>query len=416
MAWQKHVSTTPGECLWVWKALTSRGEAVCGFLAGPDAESVHDTLVHQNLFPVCVRRRRRQPRQKRIPEKDILDLFRQMLHLAEAGIPLFRWMEILAHHTRGHPLELRLLQVRDSIRQGHPLSTALGMLDARAAKPLIRALVRHGEHTGQMTDALRAVVENLVWQQDTRHAWASKTRYPLFLCLTMAGVLLVFSEILSPRWALLLQTPGIPLSFWTRSIMVFLELWPRILAVTGIAGGLAMVWSTLKTGHPFRLLARSAPFVRDLVIIKNLRDWTQVLSLCLGNRMPLPETLDLARMMAEPPLDAVCLPIRHNLKQGMKLGDAMAVDPVLPGHPAVPRIIVRMVQAAEYGQNLDQCFRTLTRILEETLNQTLTRRLQWLEPLVLVLMTLVTGALVTGLLYPLWNSAALDGVFSGNGF
>lgn len=153
---------------------------------------------------------------------DAKDLSAFLLHLAaylEVGLPL---MDALRdYHDPARPaLEAAVGDLAFRLASGQSLSEAMAAYPMLFA-PVHVAMVRAGETTGRMNEAIRAVIKLVEWEAAFKAQVRDAATYPLILLAVITLIVLLVSTFTLPAIMRLLVELNIPLPLVTR-VFLFL--------------------------------------------------------------------------------------------------------------------------------------------------------------------------------------------------
>ena len=109
--------------------------------------------------------------------KDIAFFFRQFATMQNAGVPINQSLDTLANQSRDPRLQPVVAQVRDSVRMGHSVSSALERYPD-AITPVMISVIRVGEEGGFFADALGMVADYIDREIKLRQMYQRATFYP----------------------------------------------------------------------------------------------------------------------------------------------------------------------------------------------------------------------------------------------
>lgn len=235
---------------WQYTAAAPDGRLRRGTLRTSTRAGASELLEAEGLTPVDITIAPDLP-PRAIPLRDATALFQSLSTLVQAGLPLERALAA-TEEIVGRELTASLGQCRNALAQGLSLADALGQMDRPAPTSAI-ALVRAGERTGRLGDALAAVAAMLEQQADLRARMSHALAYPFLLAVTGTVSIAVITTVVIPRFAALLDEAGQALPPATAALLA-ISLWARswwwavlLLVVAGLL--LVRRWRSTASGR-----------------------------------------------------------------------------------------------------------------------------------------------------------------------
>ncbi len=399
-----------------YKALTPDGKVSKGILEGESERQVRSVLRQRQLKPIEV-----------LPARAGLALFnssaiafggqglraaelalftRQLATLLLAGVPLDEALGATARQTSTPRIKSLLLQVRAKVVSGHSLAASLADFPD-AFSDLYRAMVRAGEHAG----LLGAVLDQLADHIERRHHLQQQVQmallYPATLLVVALGVIALLMGLVMPELLALFQRTGSELPVLTRGLIAvsgFVTGWWWLLLLAAIALPLGArqllrieVWRLRRDAFVLRL-----PLVSRLLLAADTARFAATLSILSASGVALVDALAIAagvmgnrvlRQRTEQTVIAV--------QEGGSLAQA------LDACGFFPPLLTQMVASGESSGTLDALLKRAAAAQERELELTLNGLMKVLEPLIIVTMAIVVGAIVLAVLLPIMQMNTL---------
>lgn len=323
--------------------------------------------------------------------------FRELALLLHTGLGAAESLYLLAEEASGEAALLKAM--------GRAMDEGLPLSEAMAEFPVFdTGMVRTGEKTGRLEEALEFLAEHYEQQQRTNHLLKTALAYPctvLALMLVVIGVLLV------------------------KVLPVFDSVYASLgSGLTGIAGGLLRLGEVLEKALPVLLavLLAAAVFVLLFVLWGGFREtitalrrkrfgdrgilksfnnarFARALSMGLGSGMLPEEAVELAgSLLADvPEASRRCGIAEMQLKNGAGLSDAL-LEAQLLGAP-----MARMLSVGLRGGRGDSVMAGIARKMEEEARQELETRIGKIEPLLVTAASVLVGGILLAVMLPLMN-------------
>lgn len=399
-----------------YKALTPDGKVSKGILEGESERQVRVALRQRQLQPIEVTPARGLAHvvlpgkvtfgRSTLGAAELALFTRQLATLLLAGVPLDEALGATARQTRTARIKSLLLQVRGKVVAGHSLASSLADYPD-AFSELYRAMVRAGEHAGLLGKVLDQLADHI----ERRHHLQQKVQmalvYPCTLLVVALGVIALLMGLVMPELLALFRRTGAELPLLTRGLV----------AVSGFVAGWWWLLLLVAVLLPFgarRLLRDEAwrrrrdavllrlPLAGRLLVAADSARFAATLSILVTSGVALVDALAIAagvmgnrilRQRTEQTVTAV--------QEGGSLAQA------LDACGFFPPLLTQMVASGESSGTLAALLQRAATAQERELELTLNALMKVLEPLIIVTMAIVVGAIVLAVLLPIMQMNTL---------
>ncbi|HBP37845.1 MAG TPA: hypothetical protein DD640_03730 [Clostridiales bacterium] len=342
-----------------------------------------------------------------VPEKkvklestELAWLCEQVALVQKSGIPLPEGIDLLAE-SADLPRQASVLHgLSREMRQMLPLSEAMENLDA--FPPYLIRMTKIGEMSGNLDDVMTNLADFYARDAELRKKVRSALIYPSVLLLMMLGVIIllvarvlpVFSEILASFGG---SMPGFSqglLSFGTFVSRQSFWLLPLLIAlVTAL-----VLW--LRRSIRGRRLVDQARLKLPVLGPLYKRIYTSRFSISLSYLLRSGIDLDTALTMTEAVMDntlvsekiAAC---RQKIRKGSDTFTALQETELFP------RLFIRMLSLGNRTGEMDAVMQKISRAYESEVDSRLSRLTGIVEPLLVVILSLIVGAILLTVMLPL---------------
>lgn len=327
-----------------------------------------------------------------------------IVHLAsyiEGGVPILAALEDFRMPEKPK-LDSAIQDIRRRIEGGSSLSDALES-QSGLFEPLQVSMIRAGESSGHLDEALLEVVKLVEWEEEFAGQVKQASTYPLIVLGMIGLIILIVSIFALPGIIKLLEEFHVPLPLPTRIFMGFgrfMASWGW-LAVLGPAAaillfrislrdpGMRLWWDTRVLGMPVigpvalklgmsRFAAFfSAQYRAGIPMIQLLRDCEGV----TGN----------ARLGVS---------VRA-IREGVEAGERIAVMAASVGF--FPALVVRMLAIGEETGQLERTLGKVTSYFDAEVRAEVKRFFQLLEPALLVFLAAIVIFVAISILLPIYT-------------
>jgi general secretion pathway protein F len=397
--------------LYRYKALNNRGETLDGQMEAASDGEVVLRLQEQGHLPIEARLASEAGgegawkalfKPKPFAGQRLVQFTQQLATLLGAGQPLDRALTILLELPEDEAARRTINDIRDAVRSGTALSTALERQHGTFSRLYIN-MVRAGEAGGSLHDTLQRLADYLERARALRGRVVNALIYPAIL-LAMVGLSLLFLlGYVVPQFATMYESLDATLPFFTKIVLgigLFVrDYWILLVAVPA----LALWWLDRKLREPaFRaafddwLLRQkiAGPLVAKLETARLMR----TLGTLLKNGVPLLVALGIGRnVLGNRALSADVEAAANDVKNGVGLSSALAKG------KRFPRLALQMVQVGEESGELDSMLLKTADTFDQETGQALDRMLAAMVPVITMLLAGVVMVVILAVLIPIYD-------------
>ncbi len=341
-----------------------------------------------------------QRRQRRSRRVRVADLWESLVTLLAVGMPLDAAVAHLAEAPARPRAERRMLAaVAVAVRQGRTLAEACtdhpGWFD-----PVDAAMLRAGQHSGQVPAALQALAADHHQAAGSQHRLIVAMTYPAILLVAALGVVAFISSTTLPRLLAMLREARVAepvLSVVVMHLGTFLVEWGVVLVPVLIAVGI-LSGRTLRRVDPTSAIGRwwcGTPIARALMRAR-VAEVAGTLSRLQASGVPLTEALSVtAQAAGDPDLARVLDEAAAAVRRGDRLSASLATSSLLePDFAQLLRLGEQSGDLAAVLARLAERYRAEARRSGERLAAVL-------EPVAVVIMAVLIGTVVMAAVLPL---------------
>jgi general secretion pathway protein F len=396
--------------LFRYKALSAAGEALDGQMEAASADEVITRLQDQGHLPVEARRADQAGgdgigalfKRQEFGSEQVLQFTQQLATLLGAGQPLDRALGILLDLPDTPGARRVVERVREAVRGGTPLSTALEQQHGPFSRLYVN-LVRAGEAGGNLHESLRRLADYLERSAQLRSRVINALIYPVILVVLVFASVSFLLAFVVPQFQTLFESMDAQLPWYSAMVLQVSMLvrgwwWALLLALAGVAA-----WLYARFNDPAARRALDArvlgwKFPGELIAKLDTARLARTLGTLVRNGVPLLTALNLARpVLSNRVLADAIEAAAEDVKTGSGLGYAMARQ------KCFPRLAVHMIQVGEESGELDAMLLKAADTFDQETANALDRLLAALVPALTVLMTLVVGAIMVSVLLPIYD-------------
>ena len=382
-----------------YEAVDANGRTLKGELEAPSAAEVVRRLSQDGQTAINVSERKPQALpalRRRLRGADVVVAFHELATLLQSGVALG---DAVVAQSRGsyHPtLAAAFDGIARDLMRGHSFLEAIRASDL-PLPDYVYHLVEAGEMSGRLPQSLREGVDQMTYDQRVTSEIRGALTYPAILVLSsIVAVVLVFVFVV-PKFSNLLEG-GNELPLFSEIVLrtgvwfndnTWLIVGVAVAAVLGLAAALQRksVRARLLDG-----LAR-VPDLSSWLSENDTAKWASVMAAMLASRVELIDALDLASRG-----------VRISRRLGMlerAVGDVKsgnALSAALEKQGALTPTGYNLIRVGEQSGQLTEMMRALATLYEENSTRRMKRALALIEPLAILLIGSVLGAIMIAII------------------
>lgn len=347
---------------------------------------------------------------KSVKVRSLAIFARQFATLIASGMPMLRSLHTLEEQTEDEMMRKAIASLRQDVEAGSSLAQAMesqpGVFD-----PLFRAMVRAGESSGRLEDALERTASQLERLDALRRQVKSALSYPaivfafaiLAMMAVVAFIVPVFVGIFEEMAA---ETPGmsaeLPLPTQiTVSISDFITgRWYLLFPMIGLAAYGFVRWKKTDTGRRQwdRIKLRMPVHIGDVVHKVALARWSRTFAGTVASGVPM---LQAIRVAGETAGNAVIQDAMDDVYDSVRRGGTIAKP--LMDNPAFPPMVAHMVSVGEDSGQLETMLEKIADFYETEVDAKVKALTSLIEPVMIAVVGAGVGFIVISMYLPIFS-------------
>jgi len=384
-----------------------------GIIEGNTQEEAIRKVQQQGLFIVSITRSKeeaaataklRKAAHGGIKLSDLATFARQLSILLDAGVTLLRSLEIVSVQVESRHLQDILKRVTKNVEGGLSLTEALAKYP-KIFDSMWIGLIETGEASGN----LAGVLDKLAYYLEMRMEFVSNVVtalvYPIVLFVAAIGALFFFTVFIIPKFAEIFDQFDITLPILTQFMFKFGGFLQNniVWVVVGIVAaifGFDFYRKTPIGKATLDNLTLKLPVLKKFFYTSALEKFASEATILLESGVPIVYALEVTqRSLSNVVLKSVIGHVKEKVKGGSSLSDQLAITGFFPP------MIIEMVRVGEEVGNLPEMFGKISTHYQKELATSVKRFVSMFEPLMIVFMGGVIGAIVISLFMPLFQIA-----------
>jgi type IV pilus assembly protein PilC len=337
------------------------------------------------------------------------DLITFCLHLAQvtrAGISLLDGLVDLVDEVENARFRVILGAVVSAIQSG------TGLADALAAYPKVFdgtfiALVRAGEHSGNISETFQKLADSLKWRDELRSSFKKLLIYPAFGLTVITGVFLFLMIYLVPQLSGFIRSmSGGNLPLQTQILLgisnFLVNHWWVLLAVPaaiGISFALVMRYASEALRTDLDRLKLRLPLIGATLQKIALARFASTLGMLYASSIPVLAALELSAGAAGNRAISQAV-----IRAQVKIAEGMTIAESFGSAELFPKLVIRMLRIGESTGELDGALANVSYFYDREIADSIKSVQALVEPVLTVFMGAILGWLILSMLGPLYDT------------
>ena len=341
---------------------------------------------------------------KRVSNRDVVILSRQIATLFEAQVSALRVFRLLAAEVDNAYLSEILTQVADDLQGGSPISKAMAR-HPKVFSNFYVNMVHAGEESGKLSDTFGYLADYLDRTYEVQSKAQNALIYPAFVIGVFVIVMALMLTMVIPRISQILVESGQDIPLYTKIVIGLSD----FLVSYGFFILLALVvaavfgYRSLETPSGrlfFDRFKLDFPYLGDLYQKLYLSRIADNFATMLVSGVPVVESVEItASVVGSATYERILLESGEAVKGGSSISDAFGA------HPEIPGIMTAMIKVGEETGELGNILTTLAKFYRREVTNAVDTLVDLIEPLMIVLLGLGVGTLLASVLIPIYNLA-----------
>jgi general secretion pathway protein F len=384
-----------------YSALSSLGQSVSGELIAEHERAALRELKRRGLTPLSLAIAARARRQllswtRQASAEDHIRLANELAVLVEAGVSLSEAIDIATRSPVYNIFGDALGGLGRDLRRGMSVPDAV-RANITTFPVYVYQLLEAGNQTGMLTGALKDASLQMQFDERVRKDIRNALIYPMFLIAMGTTATLFIFLFVVPRFAGMMKGRLQLMPPFSRGIfLVGMFLRDNIVPVVGLGfvlvAALVLLLRRPSVRARLRELAVRLPVLGNMLVEAEAGRWTAMLATLLRNRVPLVQSLSLARdsLLLES-FKAQLAQVERAVRGGSGLGAALA------DYRIFDESLVNLINVGERSGRLADMLKSAAHLAEQKGRDRIKRLMALLEPVSILVIGCMIGVIVISL-------------------
>lgn len=340
---------------------------------------------------------------QRVKPRELVIFSRQFATLVEAQIVLLEALRTLSDQTDNPYFKEKLSDIANEVEGGSLLSDALKK-HPKIFSNLYVSMVKSGEVSGNLHQALRNVAENLEYRYSLNSKIRSAMMYPIVVLIAFVIIAVIMFGFVMPKIVAVLQDLNAELPLITRMMIAV----TNNFKVYGLIGGLIILTIIVGLIYYFRthrgrktwaVFQLKLPLFGGLLTKIYLARFSENISTLTASGLPILHALKVsAEVVGNLVFEKIILEAREAVRGGSTIASAMQ------NHKEVPMMVTNMIKVGEKTGRLDLVLKKMAKFYKEEVDTIVTNLTTLIEPIMIIILGIGAAILVISILMPIYNS------------
>lgn len=391
--------------LYQYQYLDIQGKKRSGMIEAQGDREAKEKLREQGLIVTKLASKAKVKGKQNLKGDNLLAFTVQLSQLVNAGVPLYESLVAIEEQSRNESYHRIVLSLCEQIKSGFSLSVAMGNY-SESFDPLYCSMVSAGEAVGSLGPVLEKLSLLLSKQMKLKKQITTAMIYPgilggfslLIISLLLGFVVPSLEGIFAGRELNAFTSAVISFSHFFRSYF-----W---LYIPIVGGGIT--WAVLKLRSPqgtiwIQKTLLKLPLLKTLTVQSAVARFCRTMSTLLQGGLSIIDSLRISRgVMRNVVLEGEIQAAETRIIEGHSLSQELGKSKYIPS------LLGRMLAVGEESGTSAIMLGKIAEIYEQELEKTLDRVMALAQPVILIFMGIVIGAVLLAIMLPLTDVSSFS--------
>ncbi len=384
--------------LFAYRALDKKGNKLSGIVEAISETFAKQQLRSQGLMVTFITSKMKNSSKQNLKGQNRIAFTVQLAQLLDAGVPLYECLVAIEEQSRREPYHRVLVSLTEQIQSGASLSQAMKNFP-NTFDNLYCSLVASGEAVGTLGKSLEKIATLLAKQRKLNKQIGNALIYPAILAsFALLVIFLLLGFVVPSIEGIFADRAVSGMTKWILALSHGFRSY-GVIALPTIAITIVFLVRKLRS-HKGRLwIQRTSlkiPIIRHLVVQSAITRFTRTMATLQQGGLPLIDSLRIARDVTQnAPIEEDLLRAEQQIINGKRLSQE------LNRSSYIPPLVSRMVAVGEESGNTTHVFHKIADMYEEELEKSIEQCMALIQPIILLIMGLLIGAVLIAILLPL---------------
>jgi type IV pilus assembly protein PilC len=344
--------------------------------------------------------------ERRVSTQALADFFDHLSILLASGIPLLQALEFINKATKNRTLSHAIGELLDTVRSGARFSEALTHYP-HVFNHVVLGMIKAAETSGSLELVCRELARSFAQSAELRNRITQALAYPAVIAVAGIATVCVLVVFVVPKLAVVFELWDAPLPLMTQLLLGFSSFMSKggFFALTGLILFLIVFMRLIRPRlgcEASLVLMTKTPFLKDLFFLNDFVHLTRTWGMLLRSGVPIVGAIRSAKdVLWNLEIKTAMNDLEEKVLRGVRFEEAVQ------DIRWFPELAKSFLSIGATSGTLDQSFDKVAFYYERELDRKLKLAATLLEPLLILSIGLIVGALVTSLLVPIFEMSLI---------
>lgn len=401
-----------------YRGLNSKGNNVKGEIDAENQRAARLKLKKDGIFVTDLKDRarkvvrsdsKRKPSQRGVGVQELSMMTRQLATLIKANIPLVDSLAAVSEQVENPFLSMVIADVKNAVNEGGSLNKAL----TKYPKVFDKIYVTMCE-AGESSGTLDTILIRLAEFKEAQTALTAKVRsamlYPIIMMLfTFVMLAIMFTFVIPQMVQVFESAPELKLPWYTVTMIdisnFVVNYWYILIGFTVLTVLLFINWKNTPAGRAqWDAIYLKLPIIGRLGRVIAISRFTRTLSTLLTGGVPMLSAMTIVRNVVDNEVIAQAIDVgRDNISEGESIAGPLKKS------GQFPPIVIHMINIGEKTGELENMLTQVSDSYDFQVKTAIDGLTSLLEPIMIIVMGCVIGAIVFSIMMPLIQLSSMGG-------
>lgn len=338
-----------------------------------------------------------------ISSVDIVFLVRNLATTIKAGLSIIDSLNILIRDSKKNLMKKVLQEVKAKVQNGQSLSAGFEVYKD-LFPPIFSGMIKAGEASGQLDKSLSELARYLSKEYSLRSKIKAALTYPVILLVAATTVVVLMLVFVLPKLTQSFAQSGVTLPWITRAFLFVSNMitYSFILdaVILAVLAWFFLYFRTTKMGKRFFFFIIShTPVAKDLIKKVALVRFSHTFGNLIGSGLSVTDSLAISsKSINNTSFTTAIDGSIEDIRNGISISQSLGKYPDL-----FPSLLISLIEVGERTGSLQEILVTFSDFYEEEVDNTLKELTAVLEPVLLIVMGLMIGAIAVSIILPIYQ-------------
>lgn len=325
----------------------------------------------------------------KVSQRDLIGLFIHLEQLERAGVSIIDSIADLRENGENQAIRSLMHEIHESIKNGNLLSESMAKRPDIFSGTYI-GLLAMGEKTGNLSDAIASIIEDVKWNIDIKRKTKKAIIGPSFGIFLMIAVLMIMTTIVVPKVTAFLMAQDIELPATTKALIGFSNFMQNYwYAIIFFFPAIWLILKILCYHHEFAVkfdaFKLKIPILGPIIQKIDSAKFCQFFAMTFKSGLGVLECLESASgAVKNRSIKRSIIIVKQQVSDGQSLAKSIADT------HNFPTLVSRMFKIGEESGNMDDALKNIKFFYDREINDSIDRLVSMIQPTI----TLIMGGMI----------------------